>query len=408
MELGPIFRALMHNKTRFWLITLEVALTLAIVVNCLNLMMDMKGKFLRPTGLDEENLIVLRTEPFSPEYEDDDFINAVRERDLERLQAMPGVRAATAITAIPLSGGGSSTGRKAFGSELEPESAPFFVVTPNALATFGVELVEGRDFTPEDFLYEKDEDDNAINRNVILTTALADKLFPDGGALGQVIQNREGQITNNIIGIIARMHNAWPDASGDRAESVMLLPGEPGTQRRIRYMIRTEPGAIDSVFNEIEKPILEIEPNRIVTLETLTEIKDDTYQGSLALVKILGAVIILLVLVTSLGIVGLTAFSVTERTRQIGVRRALGATKGEVARYFLVENWMVTAMGLTIGIGLAYGLNYGLTQIAGAPKIDLSLMAPSVIVLWIIGLLAALAPALRATNVLPEIATRNV
>jgi putative ABC transport system permease protein len=398
----------MHNKTRFWLITLEVALTLAIVVNCLNLMMDMRGKFSRPTGLDEENLIVLRTEPFSPEYEDEDFVNAVRERDLDRLHAIPGVRAATAITAIPLSGGGSSTVRKALGSDLEPESAPYFVVTPNALTTFGVELTEGRSFTPEDFLYERDENDIAINRNVILTKALAEKLFPEGNALGQVIQNREGQITNNIIGIIARMHNAWPDASGDRAESVMLLPGEPGSERRIRYMIRTEAGAIGSVFNEIEGPILDVEPNRIVTVETLAEIKDNTYGGSLALVKILGAVIVLLVLVTSIGIIGLTAFSVTERTRQIGTRRALGATKGAIARYFLVENWMITAIGLTIGGVLAFALNYGLIQIADAPKIDLSLLTTAVLALWTLGLLAALAPALRATNVLPEIATRNV
>ena len=408
MEIGPIFRALMHNKTRFWLITLEVALTLAIVVNCLNLMMDMRTKMSRPTGLDEENLLVLKTEPFSADYDENDFIDSVRERDLDRLHSIPGVRAVTAISAIPLSGGGSSTGRKALGSELDTVNAPLFSVTGNALAALGVEISSGRNFVPEDFLYEKDEDENPINRSVILTEALAGDLFPDGDALGQVIQNGEGQIQNTVIGIIERMHNSWPGSEGDKAERVMLFPGNPGSQRRIQYMVRTEPGAIDSVFSELEKPILEVEPNRIVTVETLIEIKDDNYQGSLALVKILGVVIILLVLVTSIGIVGLTAFSVTERTRQIGVRRALGATKGEVVRYFLVENWMVTAMGLSIGIGLAYGLNYGLTQIAGAPKIDLSLMAPSVIVLWIIGLLAALAPALRATNVLPEIATRNV
>ena len=115
MEIGPIFRALMHNKSRFWLVTLEVALTLAIVANCVNMMLDMRHEYLRPSGYDEENLIAINTEPFALDFEDEEFADTIREEDLRRLEAVPGVRGAIAINQVPLSGSGSSTGRNGSG-----------------------------------------------------------------------------------------------------------------------------------------------------------------------------------------------------------------------------------------------------------------------------------------------------
>jgi putative ABC transport system permease protein len=115
-----------------------------------------------------------------------------------------------------------------------------------------------------------------------------------------------------------------------------------------------------------------------------------------------------MIIVTSLGIVGLTSFSVSQRIREIGTRRALGATRAAILRYFLLENWLITTLGLTIGTLLTVVLNYVLAQYAEAPKIDWVLMAGGATVLWAAGLFAALFPALRATTVAPEIATRTV
>ena len=112
--------------------------------------------------------------------------------------------------------------------------------------------------------------------------------------------------------------------------------------------------------------------------------------------------------VTSLGIVGLTSSSVTQRIRQIGTRRALGATKVDILRYFLIENWIITGFGLVFGVGLTYGLNYALVKIADVPKMDTGLLIAGVLMLWLTGVLAALVPAIRATSVAPEIATRTV
>ncbi|MDX1503539.1 MAG: FtsX-like permease family protein [Thermoanaerobaculia bacterium] len=410
MELGPIFRSLVHNKARFWLIALEVALTLAIVANCVNWMLDLRSDFLRDTGFDLENILVVETEPWAPEFKDEEFVHATRESDLERLRAFSGVYAATAVHQVPLSGGGSNTGRKPVGSEMDTLPAPYFVVADQAIETFGVRMAAGRGFNEGDFderlANEELEEGASQHYNVIVTRAMADAYFPDGDALGQQIQSDEGERLNTIVGIMEQMHNSWP--SWDKVDWAMLIPGRPGSDRRMRYMVRAEPGAIDSLYTEVEELLLQLEPGRIVSVETLAEVKRDTYSTSHALIKMLGAVIALLIVVTSLGIVGLTSSAVTQRTRQIGVRRALGATKGDIVRYFLVENWLITGFGLVFGVGLTYGLNYGLVHLADVPKMDPGLLMLGVAMLWTTGVLAALAPALKATLVPPEVATRTV
>lgn len=410
LQIGPIFRALMHSKSRFWLITLEVALTLAIVVNCINMMLDIRYDYIRPSGYDEENLIVVYTEPFSVEFKEEEFVDQIRLEDLTRLRAVPGVIAATGIHQIPLSGSGSGTGRKPLGAEMDTLSAPYFVVTEGAIDTFGVELIAGRDFQPGDWDYDEEAyEAGEPERGVILSKALADALFPDGDALGKLIQSSTGERVNPVIGVVAEMENSWPGAKRV-AGRVMLFPGKPGGSgvMGMRYMVRTEPGAVESVYADLEGVIREINPDRVVTIRTLVEVKTDNFQAQLAVTKLLTAVIVLLILVTALGIVGLTSFSVTQRIRQIGTRRALGASKADIIRYFLVENWMITGFGLLFGLVLTYGLNYALVSFADGAKLDLKLLIAGVLLLWITGILAALVPAIRATSVSPEIATRTV
>jgi len=408
MHFGPVFRALMHSKARSWLVMLEVALTLAIVANCVNLMLDLRGKYVRDTGIDEENIIVVETEPFAPEFKEESTIDEVQRADLERLRAYPGIRAAAAFHAVPLSGGGSATGRRAVGSEENAQTAPYFVVGEQALQALGVEVSAGRDFERADWDYEEDEDGDAVDRGVILSRQLADKLFPDGDAVGQRIENTDGDTHNTVLGVVDKLPNSWPEWDEGR-DWTMLFPGRrPGDERRMRYLVRTEPGAVDAVFNSLEELMLELHSGRLVTLETMAEVKRDTFSAQLAVNTMLSTLIGLLVLVTSLGIVGLTAFSVAQRRRQIGTRRALGATRGDILRYFLLENWMITGIGLVIGVALSYGLNFLLAHLADAPKMPWPLILGGMALLWTTGILAALVPAWHATLVEPEVATRTI
>ena len=163
-----------------------------------------------------------------------------------------------------------------------------------------------------------------------------------------------------------------------------------------------------SLYTTLETELLGVDSGRIVSVKTLAEIKDETYRDLGALNKLLGGLSLLLMAVTSLGVIGLTSFSVTQRTRQIGTRRALGATRLAILRYFMLENWIVTGIGLLIGIALTYGLNFMLAQLAEVQKIGWPLVVSGMIALWVVGLLAALAPALRGTLVPPVVATRSV
>jgi len=402
MELGPIFRALMHNPTRFWLITVEIALTLAIVVNCVSIILEQRELLTRPSGLDEPNLVVVTTDPFSNEFAEDGFIDSVRDEDLRRLRALPGVRSAAAIDYLPLAGGGSLTGLRALDSDGDGQPSPYFEVGLGALDALGVELVAGRDHNESDL---RPGDDEPVN--LIMTQALADRIFPDGNALGNTVADPDtGEVFGHVVGIIRQMHNAWPRSS--IAGSAMLIPGPPYDQRRIRYMVRTDPGALDAVFNELEPTMLAVNADRIVTIRPIAEYKRRYFDDEIVLVKVLTTLAVLLIAVTSLGIIGLTSFSVTQRTREIGTRRALGATRSAILRYFVIEIWVITGIGLALGALLTYALNYALAHLADAPSIGWPLIATGILFLWAIGLFSALAPAFRATLVPPVVTTRTV
>lgn len=410
MELGPIFRALLHHRGRFVLIALEIALTLAIVANCLHLIGHEKARMERPTGLDEDNLLVVTLRPWSERFADNTYLEQVLDRDLAALRALPGVRAATAIHAVPLSGGGSSTGLRAEGSQGDTVRSPYFQVSTEATSTLGIEIAAGRDFQASDFpprgLGDAEREAFANRANVLITQSLADKYFTDGRAVGRHLADRDGESSLTVVGIIRQMHGSWP--LSEIAEDVLLVPTQPADSRRMTYLVRSQPGERATVQVALDATLLGVDPDRILRIEAMTEVKSDTYGFQRSIIHILVAVAALLVLVTALGIVGLTGFSVTERRRQIGTRRALGASRIDILRYFLVENALVTTVGLGIGVLLALLLDRWLRPTTSAPPLDLSILATGMLLLWLTGLLAALAPALRSTRVPPVIATRTV
>jgi putative ABC transport system permease protein len=402
MHIGPIVRALLHNPTRFWLITLEVALTLAIVVNCVSIILEQRELINRQSGLDEANLVVVTTRPFTDDFGDDGFLDGVRDEDLRRLRALAGVRAAATIDWLPLGGGGSITVLRPPEAEGDGQPCPFFVVGSGALDALGVELVAGRDFVESDMRPGLDDPEN-----LIVTRALADRLYPDGDALGKPLHDVDADaLFGTIVGIIDRMDNAWPGSS--IGELVMLRPGPDQDPRRLRYLIRTQPGGVDAVFDQLEPTILDVNSDRLITVRPLSEYKARYFRSERVLVKVLTALAVLLVGVTSLGVVGLTSFSVTQRTREIGTRRALGATRSEILRYFVSEVWVIVGIGLASGVFLAYALNYALAHLAGATTLSWSLVAGGAALLWAIGVAAALVPAFQATMVPPVVSTRTV
>jgi putative ABC transport system permease protein len=407
MEIGPIFRALTRHRARSILIVAEVALTLAIVANCVSMIRDARASMARESGFDDDNLIYVRTQPFAEAFNEAEYRRAVIDDDLRRMRAMPGVRAASTTGFLPWAGGGSSFEIKIAGGPETKFRSQFYTADPQIFKTLGVNIIEGRNFTAQELdtgrmgcAQCRSAQPADTTANIVVTKALADLMFPGGSAVGKLLQDPDETEAYTIVGVIDRFYNpyGWPIH-----EYACFFPGRLGV-----YLVRAEAGKAEALIPRLERVLLGANDGRNLRVMTITEVRSQYHARDQALVTSLNGVMILLVGVTALGIIGITSFSVAERRRQIGTRRALGATRGAILRHFLFENWLVTTFGAVLGLGLAVALNIGLVTLVEGARIEWPILAGGVALLWTVGLLAALGPAWRASQVAPAIATRNV
>ncbi|HVE65656.1 MAG TPA: FtsX-like permease family protein, partial [Thermoanaerobaculia bacterium] len=414
MEFGPILRTMRLNKVRYGLIAAEIALTLAIVVNCINLIRDARREMAIESGFDDHNLISVRSTPFDKAFEEDGYYDNALRQDLDAIRSVPGVVAVSNTRFLPWQGGGSSTETRVAGSKGEMLRNQVYNADESTLAALGARLIEGRNFTRDEvdaevirlrnlFNTERPRDSRGqplekISQDIIISKAFAKLLFPDGKALGKRLEDTDGD-QYQVVGIIDRFYNpyGWPIH-----EYVMFFPNTSRSfQFGAPFLVRAKPGEKEAVAAAIEKKLLALNNGRNVRTRTVSDIKKQFQGQSTLLVTVLSVLIVLLVFVTSLGIVGLTVFSVTERTRQIGTRRALGAQRADILRYFLLENWIVTTIGLAVGALLAYGLNVFLVSKVNGAKMDPLLVLGGILLLWIAGLAATFVPARRGASVAP-------
>lgn len=401
MEFGPILSAMLRNKLGPALIAVQIALTLAVLVNAVFIINQRIEHMSRPTGIDVGNIITVASAGLG---EDFNLRESIRE-DLEALQAIPGVIAATSSQHVPLSGSGWGTSLKAeTGADAPKVNAAQYFVNNRAVETLGVQIAAGRDFRADDIMFP--ENFAVPPEAVMITRNMADALFPDGEALGATVYDGlDNPIT--IIGIIERMHGAW--VSSDELENVMLVPRIPLGDSSAWYLIRTEPGERDRIMPLIEETLAKVNDRRIVReLDTLENIKASSYASDRGMAVLLAIVIALMVAVTALGIVGLASFAVRQRVKQIGTRRAIGARRIDIIRYFLVENWMITTAGVLAGTVLAFAVNYWLVTSYSLEKLNPLYVPVGILCLWALGLLAAYGPARRAAAISPSVATRTV
>jgi putative ABC transport system permease protein len=401
MEIGPIWRAMLQNKGGYLLIALQIAVTMAIMVNAIAIMQERSIKMARPSGIDEANTFGIASVAFKPDVDH----KALIAEDLDLLRSLPGVVDAVATNSFPLRQGGWSEGltREPETGTSDSSSAIYFV-DEHGVETFDLVLLEGENFAPEDVVWDSETDD-PWPAKAIVTQALAEDLFPDheGSYLGKTFYFDESNPAT-IIGVVERMQAPWPTWTG--VERSMLVPIKREAEF-VRYVVRTEPGMRDELMPRVEEALAQSNKNRIVrSAQTVDEARKLAYLGDSAMIKILTFVIILLTAITGLGIVGLASFSVARRTRQIGIRRALGATRMAVVRYFMIENFIVSSIGVIVGGILAVGLNIAMVQAFSLTPLAWYVIPSAMIVLWIVGQLAVAGPARRASSISPAIATR--
>jgi putative ABC transport system permease protein len=160
---------------------------------------------------------------------------------------------------------------------------------------------------------------------------------------------------------------------------------------------------------QVEQMLAENNDGRLIRdIRTMTETRQRSYMEDAAMIKLLVFIVSLLTAITALGIVGLASFSVARRTRQIGTRRALGASRPAILRYFMLENFLVSSVGIISGGILAVAMNIWMVQTFDLTPIAWYMIPLAMIALWIVGQAAVYGPARRASLVPPAVATRSV
>ena len=409
MEIRPILSSMLRNKTAPLLIAAQVALTLAIVCNALYIIRDRLETAARPTGADEHNLSEIR---FYPHREISDP-KEMQRADIEAIKAIPGVVAATWVNQIPL--GQSSWnygGLVAERGDADSSIGATFYFDgqgDSVVDTFGLQLVEGRDFTPGEYIELNPEIERRDPTVIIVTRALAEDLFPDESTyVGRTfyLGNSDEASAVRIVGVVEKLQSPSAPAS-EQAENSMIGPIHY-LDAFTRYSVRTEPGQQDRVMTEVEKALLALRNDRVLLgKRTFGEARDSRYSGEQMMAGLLIAVTAFLLLITASGIVGMASLWVNQRRKQIGVRRALGAQKRDILRYFLVENVLITTGGIVAGLALALALNNFLVSELEIPRLPVAYLAVTMVAMWVLGLLAVFGPAWRAAAVPPAIATRT-
>ena len=402
MGFGPMMSSLLRSKTGPLLVALQIAVTLAIVINSLFIVMQRVEKMNRDTGMDINNVIIVYVRGFG---DDLDVVNSIT-NDINLLKSIPGVVAATVSNHVPLSGSGSGTGLRTVADEtLDPVSTARYRWGEEGLNALGIELSRGRNFFPEEVNYILPDDDVPAPPSILITQDLADDLFGEEDALGKTVYWGSME-PSTIVGIIGHMHGSW--VSWDKLSNVVIQPGKPAYTTN-KYLIRVEPGMRDGLMPVIEQALGESNRQRIVkSVRSLEEIASRSYRRDRGMAIILTIVITLLIALTALVIVGLSSFHVTQRTKQIGTRRALGAKRMDIVRQFMLENWLITTAGALFGVVLTVVVAYWLEVSFELPRLDWRYLPVGILSLWVLSSLAVLEPARRAASVPPAVATRSV
>lgn len=403
MDIRPILSTLRRHKTASALIVIEIALSCAIVCNALFLIGTRLDRMARDTGMANDEIVRINTAGIGT----DDNPDAAVKTDLAALRAVPGVKYATSTNHVPFdnSSWNSSVSIKA-DQQIPSMNVGVYLGDEQLLETFGLKLIAGRDFLPEEYVDMSTLQSNTSIPSAILTRAMAEKLFPGESALGKLLHDSWGDKPIKIVGVVESLIRPNDNGGPAEAQYSMLLPIRPTAGR---FAIRTSPERREEVLKSAVAALEKVNRSRIIMDQGMfTDVIAEYYRQDKAMSWLLSAVCIALMVVTALGIVGLASFWVQQRTKQIGVRRALGATRSQILRYFQTENFLLASIGIVLGMLGAFGLNQLLMTYYELPRLPAMYLPIGAVALWMLGQIAVYGPAKRAAAVPPAVATRSV
>jgi putative ABC transport system permease protein len=386
------------------LIVGQIAMSLGLVVVAGLLIRTFTGLASQPLGFDAQRVVVanvtLARDAMAPEQRGDAYVR------LQRIvAAVPGVEQASAAVISPLSGRGwnwgvGSVGGRAIPGQGRERMTWSNAVSPGYFATHGTRLLSGRDFLDTDAI--------GAPRVTIVNQAFVRRFVLEGEPIGQVVKgDRNEEDGSVIIGVVedAQYRNARETLPPTMYAPLSQIPVLPGT-------ISLSARAISGGTNGLERPIAgAIEASGVplaVEMVTLSRQVESTMVQERLLAILAGLFGALALAIAGIGLYGVTAYAVSRRRSEIGVRLALGATPGSVLALVLRRVALLVVAGVTVGVvGAAYASRAVEVLLYGLEPNDPATLAGAVVVLLITGGLAGAIPAWRAARTPPAVALRD-
>jgi putative ABC transport system permease protein len=406
MELHLIVSVMRRNKVGAMLIAVQTAITLAVLCNGLFILQQRLALSNRPTGADEVNIFTIANRAVG----DLSQLPGELRTDLSLLRALPGVVDAYATNAYPLGNSGWSN-IIALNDDREQHlritSASYFA-DEHTIDALGLKLIAGRNFKIDEVV-DRERWLRMRPPGIVITKALAEALFPQGNALDKSVFLQGERQMAPIIGIVDRLQAPWTSVAREKLIDNSILEPYRLISPTSFYVVRAKPGLLAGVMRAAESALIRVDPTRIIEkMQSLSVARAEAYRDDRGLAIILTVICSVLLAATICGIAGLTSYWVAQLRRQIGIRRALGATRAIIFYYFQTENFLLVSVGTVVGLALAITLNMWMVSRFQMTHLQYSYAVVSGVIVLLLGQLAVLWPALQAATISPGIATRGM
>lgn len=384
------------GRLRKGLVVGEVALALALLVSSALLVQAFYNVRLADRGFDERDILAFRVALPRQDYPDTASITAFYEELTGRLESLPGVTAVGATTVLP-SQGNNSTYYTLPGDDIVTDQdrkvTNWLDITPGYFEAMDIPIVRGRGFTSSDR--------EGTREVIIINEVLADRHWPNEDPIGREIVFND---RSEIVGVAANTGVSSP-TPGERP--MVYFPVFQDGDRAVGFLVETtSPPA--SLVEPVRAELRAVDPTiPAYDLRPLRDIIDESLGGDTIMAKIMSAVAVIALVLALAGVYGVMAYSVTQRRQELGIRMALGARNGDVIGMILRQGTILAAIGIVIGLGLAFGMARGVSFfLYGVGAFEPVTYATMAAALLAAGVVATWFPARRATRVDPVEALR--
>ena len=405
---------LRHNKARTILVVSEVALAVVLLVGSALLIRTSVALGAVKPGFDAENVLTMRMSLNGPQFAKSAAVDQLIRAGTERLRSVPGVLVASATCCVPLEGGYGLPFR-VMGRPLT--DGPFHggagwqTVSPGYFEVFKIPVVRGRAYT--------DRDDSAAPPAVVINQAMARRFWPKADPLSDKILIGKGimpqlaaEMPRQIIGIVGDVRGNGLDS--DAPPVMYIVQGQvPDAINALnarltpmKWIVRTRgnPLALSAAIQEQLRQVTALPVTDVRTMDEIISRSTSRQRFNMLLMTVFGSAALFL---AAIGIYGLMAYSVQQRTQEIGIRLALGAETGSVRNMVVFQGMRLALLGVAVGIGAAFGLTRLIaTFLFGVSAKDPAVFIAVAALLTLVSLLAVWLPARRATRIDPVIALR--